>query len=279
MAINLRNLAARVGVAVVAIPLVLYAAFAGGPALAIFAALLTLVGAWEWAELASLRHMKPLYVLTILGPAALLAAQLLDEHAVWAALLVALPAAALPLALAGPWKQEGALRSAGATTLGIYYAALFTLMIPVGRGAGAVAPSEGGVLLASGLAMVWLCDTLAYFGGSTLGRHKLAPQASPNKSWEGAFSGLIGAILGGWAGYLLFSPDEIALWELLTIGAIVGVFGQLGDLAESMIKRDAGVKDSSSILPGHGGVLDRFDSFLYAILIIWAWLLVRPVWT
>ena len=278
MAINVRNLAARVGVAVVAIPVVLYAVTTGGWALATFAGVLTAVGAWEWAELAGLRRMKALYVLAILGPILLLFAQVSAGPIMWTAGLAALTPLALLAALTGPWKEQGGIRAVGATVSGVFYVGLFALMIPVGSGAGAVPSQDGGALLASALVMVWLCDTLAYFGGSTFGRHKLAPSISPNKSWEGAISGLFGAALGGWIGFHVFSPAAMALGEFLALGVLVGIFGQLGDLAESMIKRDAEVKDSSSILPGHGGVLDRFDSFLFAVVIMWVWLLARPLW-
>ena len=112
-------------------------------------------------------------------------------------------------------------------------------------------------------ASIWVCDSAAYFGGTWLGRHKLFPRVSPKKSWEGATFGLVGAVatfvfLGA---YLM---PEIDLMQAAILGMIVGVFGQIGDLAESLLKRDAVIKDSSGIIPGHGGVLDRFDSMLFA---------------
>ena len=109
---------------------------------------------------------------------------------------------------------------------------------------------------------IWLCDTAAYFGGKWLGKHKLAPTTSPNKTVEGAIFGFLGAVLffgiaGSW---YIPSLDSLYLW---TSGIMVGIFGQLGDLVESRFKRDAGVKDTSSLLPGHGGFLDRFDSLIF----------------
>jgi len=111
-------------------------------------------------------------------------------------------------------------------------------------------------------AIIWLGDSLAYYGGRAFGRHPLAPSVSPKKTIEGAIAGLIGSILGGalMGAWLLEQP-----WLYMAgIGLLTGAVGQIGDLAESALKRSAGVKDSSSILPGHGGILDRFDSLLFA---------------
>jgi phosphatidate cytidylyltransferase len=120
----------------------------------------------------------------------------------------------------------------------------------------------GGYLVVSIFATIWICDTSAQFVGLRFGKHKLHARVSPNKSWEGAIAGFIAAILAAVASRSLVLPF-LTLTESLVIGAVVGTFGQVGDLAESILKRDAEVKDSSSIIPGHGGVLDRFDSLLF----------------
>ena len=108
-------------------------------------------------------------------------------------------------------------------------------------------------------------DTAAYFIGKAFGKHKLAPQISPGKTWEGAIAGIIGGIIIA----LLFafsSPWQLPLdyLEAILLGAVVSVFGQLGDLVESLLKRNFGVKDSGFLMPGHGGILDRLDSVLFA---------------
>ena len=119
----------------------------------------------------------------------------------------------------------------------------------------------GGYTVISLLAMIWICDTAAFHIGSAIGKHKLFPRVSPNKSWEGAIAGFIFAIASAIAAkYLVL--EYLPLGSAVVIGAIVGTIGQLGDLAESLLKRDAGVKDSSALIPGHGGVFDRFDSLL-----------------
>jgi phosphatidate cytidylyltransferase len=122
---------------------------------------------------------------------------------------------------------------------------------------------------------VWVCDTSAYFIGKRFGRRKIFPRISPQKTVVGTVSGLVGAIVMmmvmGVAGFL---PREIFMWwHLLILGFITGGAGQLGDLVESRLKRDFGVKDSGSLLPGHGGILDRFDSLLYVMPMTYLFLL------
>ncbi len=119
----------------------------------------------------------------------------------------------------------------------------------------------GGYMVISLFAIIWICDTAAFHVGGALGRHKLFPRVSPNKSWEGAVAGFVAALLAAAAAkYLVL--EFLTLGSAVLIGAIVGIFGQIGDLVESLLKRDAGVKDSSTLIPGHGGVFDRFDSLL-----------------
>jgi phosphatidate cytidylyltransferase len=114
--------------------------------------------------------------------------------------------------------------------------------------------------------LIWAADTGAYFAGKNFGRHKLAPSISPGKTWEGWAGGALLTLAVGWvAGY--FVPD-VPLGHRLVAAGVVAVFGPLGDLAESMLKRSAGVKDSGTFLPGHGGLLDRFDAFLLVLPVL-----------
>ncbi len=112
------------------------------------------------------------------------------------------------------------------------------------------------------------CDTCAYFIGSKIGKHKLYPAVSPNKSIEGAVGGLVGSVLGVLLAKISFLP-VIGIFEVVLIGLLLGVMGQLGDLFESLLKRACQVKDSGSMIPGHGGILDRLDSLLFAFPIIY----------
>jgi phosphatidate cytidylyltransferase len=144
---------------------------------------------------------------------------------------------------------------------------------------GAVVPDEvrqtvyhwGGLTVISLFAAIWLCDTTAYFAGTRFGRHKLFPRVSPNKSWEGALAGGVAAVATFAAARALLLP-YMSVTTAIVCGGIVGVFGQLGDMAESLMKRDAGVKDSSALLPGHGGILDRFDSLIFVSPLIYVYL-------
>lgn len=129
----------------------------------------------------------------------------------------------------------------------------------------------GGYTIISVFIMIWICDTAAYFGGRLLGKHKLFVRISPNKTWEGAVFGFIFAIVAAVAMKYLFL-DYLSVESAVILGLIVGVFGQIGDLVESMFKRDAGVKDSSSLIPGHGGALDRFDSLLFVAPLVYLYL-------
>ncbi len=117
------------------------------------------------------------------------------------------------------------------------------------------------------LAIVWLGDSGAYYIGKTWGRHKLAPRVSPNKTWEGAIANIAAGMLAATA-WSYWRLGEVDGWILL-LAALVSMAAQIGDLAESLLKRGAGVKDSGQILPGHGGMLDRMDALLFAAPVMW----------
>lgn len=133
-------------------------------------------------------------------------------------------------------------------------------------------PSFGPAVLFFVLIITWVGDTAAYFVGRAIGKHKLAPILSPNKTWEGTAASMTGALLVAVA----FAPRiNIPLPHLLGMAVAGNIAGQTGDLFESAFKRSAGIKDSGSLLPGHGGVLDRIDALILAIPVVWYyWILV-----
>ncbi len=120
----------------------------------------------------------------------------------------------------------------------------------------------------------WCCDTLAYYFGRAFGKHKLIPKVSPKKTVEGSLGGLLGSVIGCTVyGFIISKYGvNIALYHYVILGILGGIFGQFGDLVASSIKRNAGVKDYSNLIPGHGGILDRFDSILFAAVVVFYYL-------
>jgi phosphatidate cytidylyltransferase len=141
------------------------------------------------------------------------------------------------------------------------------------------------------LLAVWAGDIFAYFVGKSLGRHRMSPEISPKKTWEGAVASIIASVIIGtlWMQHApaissallrmglidrrdgMFGLEQPQLWPIIVLSAVVNIAAQLGDLVESLIKRGAGVKDSGTILPGHGGMLDRIDAMLFAVPVVWAY--------
>jgi phosphatidate cytidylyltransferase len=120
------------------------------------------------------------------------------------------------------------------------------------------------------LPSVWMADSSAYSIGSVYGKHKMAPRLCPNKSWEGYLAGVFsGALYGGFFAfaYSTWGPLEISIWQGIVFGLVLSVIAPLGDLGESLFKRPVGIKDSGSLIPGHGGAFDRLDSWLWAAVI------------
>jgi len=120
------------------------------------------------------------------------------------------------------------------------------------------------------LFVTWISDTTAFFVGRRFGRHRLAPHISPAKTWEGTIGGICGAIA---VSTLFFTPTVFQLpllhWQAILFSALASILGQVGDLVESLLKRNMGVKDSGKLMPGHGGILDRIDSLLFASIVIY----------
>jgi phosphatidate cytidylyltransferase len=272
------NLVRRVGFAVVAIPLALALIWYGGLPLALVLALVGALGARELVDLAQRSQVQPLRVLAISTAAALpplvygvLAAPHVRswvEHwwpylaALWLLLL-------LSWALAVRTPAERPLSAASITLLAVAYTgALPAFLLAIRHTSFSLKSWAGAWLVFFPLVVTWVCDTAAMFGGRALGGPKLAPRVSPGKTRSGSSAGVVGGVLMAPLFGLLVFPRvglDIPLWQLLAISAVLSVVGQIGDLAESLFKREAGVKDSSHLIPGHGGVLDRFDSLYFVI--------------
>lgn len=167
-------------------------------------------------------------------------------------------------------KSKTSLRNSLATLAGIIYIALpFSLMnfiiIPGNQGSRFYPWILLGIFF-----IIWIYDSLAYAIGSLIGKHKISPGISPGKSWEGFIGGTVFAVIMGILNAVFFPVLSMISWIIVAL--ITVVFGTCGDFFESKLKRETGVKDSGTILPGHGGFLDRFDSLLFAIPVIFVWL-------
>lgn len=134
-------------------------------------------------------------------------------------------------------------------------------------------PQPGAAWIALVLMATWGQDVFAYFVGKRWGRHRMAPSLSPRKTWEGAAGGMLGALAGALLALALFGLP-LSLWMTVLIGVVAGIVGPVGDLSESFIKRQAGLKDAGSLIPGHGGILDRIDSVLFSAPAIYIVLMV-----
>jgi phosphatidate cytidylyltransferase len=272
------NLVRRVAFAVVAIPLALALVWYGGIMLALVLAAVGVLGARELFDLAARQGIRAIRWFGLLSAAALapIAYAVLVSPSVHASAAAAWPYAAaiwlimlLTLVLASRSPAEKPLSAAAVTFLAVAYtSALPTFLLAIRHNRFPERSWTGAWLVFFPLVVTWVCDTAAMFGGRTFGGPKLAPTVSPGKTWSGSTAGLVaGTLMAPVFGSLVFPRVgiEVALLHLLTIAAVLSVIGQIGDLAESLFKREAGVKDSSNLIPGHGGVLDRFDSLYFVV--------------
>ena len=173
--------------------------------------------------------------------------------------------------LPAPQQAGSAVQPNGVWTSGVWTNGVWLLPAIAGGGFAVAAANlltAGGWWLLLGILTVYAADTGAYAVGRRFGRHPMAPGISPGKSWEGAAGGMAGAVIAAVVLGLLF-PVRLQIWQLAGIGVILGIVSPLGDLLESKIKRRAGVKDSGGLFPGHGGMLDRLDSLLPSLMVVY----------
>jgi len=247
------NLLKRIIIGVIFVPLLLWVYYQGGFWLIITYSLLCMLCAYELLTIFPHTN-KPLIPLNIIFSVLLFCLIAYDLPYTIITLLGVILASLGYDVIAS--HTEGAIaRASGALLACLYPAIGFGMLYML---------TEFHVTLLPILAiLIWLIDTAAYFVGANWGRHRGIFKCSPNKSMEGFYAGLVMAIVGSFIAHIIF-PDFYT-WKLVVMLAFAtGLFGQIGDLMESVIKRDIGVKDSSNIIPGHGGVLDRFDSLLVA---------------
>ena len=277
----------------VAAPLTLAIVFAGGPALAGLLAVASAIAAWEFFRMARLAGHAPLgdvgSALAGLFPLAVHAVSLGLIQPRFSYLAVVL----LLLLSASIWTRGasgGPLGAVATTVLGVLYtggllsfgyALRYHDYAVGGAQLGPIPIAAGGVLLGLPLVLTWATDIGAFFVGRTVGGRKLIPAVSPGKTVSGAVGGVVASVLVTWiyVSYALKPAAQLALSPagMVMFGVTISVAAQLGDLVESLLKREAGVKDSSKLLPGHGGVLDRLDSLFFVLptaQLLLGWLLI-----
>ncbi len=169
----------------------------------------------------------------------------------------------LSLTIFGSDEIETKLEKAKIYATGFAYTVLPLSFFPLLRGKG----ENGALWFLFALVMPWVCDSGAYFFGCRFGKHKMT-KVSPNKTWEGTMAGFFTALVGGALFSLVALGGKYMIFAILTAGAAT-TFGQIGDLVESLFKRGAGVKDSGTLFPGHGGMLDRVDSLLFSVVTVY----------
>ena len=261
----------RVAVILVGVPCLYAITQRGGVFFLLLVDLIILLGLYEFFRLMTAKGYRPS---RLFGYAAAVAVSL-HVYRGGPALTLLLTAILLLIMIREVFRPqvENALSNIAVTVFGVMYVGWlgshFVLLRELPGSLG-LESQLGARLVFFAALVIWACDTMAYVVGILVGRRKLAPRISPSKTWSGAIGGLLGGALAGWICAKTFLPIITPL-----AGAILGltsaVLGQLGDLVESLLKRDAGLKDSARLLPGHGGVLDRVDSLLFSVPVLYYW--------
>lgn len=248
-------LARRVVTAAIGIPIVVTLIVGGGWILTVGAALLASLGIREVSRMFAANHLIFFPRLAVVWVWALFLAQ--RWHVVPLLAVVTLGVVATAMAGVVLGRQASSFQGVLTTTwAGLYLGLFFSFVVAIRQ------LPHGRVLTIGFFLVVWITDTMAYFVGRQFGRAKILPHISPQKTWAGTVGGTVSAVMGAIGlGYLV----HIGHWQAGLFGLLVSVTAQLGDFLESQLKRYTGVKDSGGLLPGHGGILDRFDSILFAL--------------
>ncbi|CAN5270880.1 phosphatidate cytidylyltransferase [soil metagenome] len=281
------ELSKRVIFSVIAAPTAILIVYLGGPALVALVGVISGIATWEFYRLSRATGVEPFeglgITLAALLPIALYARELgLTRLPVTAAAVIAISTLAAAIWLRPPGRKP--TLAVAITVFGVIYAGQLSYLYGLRYHPYVIGAAAGAALVTLPLLITWATDVGAYFVGRTMGRSLLAPAISPKKTWAGAVGGLVLAVFVAvfYVSYVLRPVASLSMTLSATVafGAIASIAAQVGDIAESLLKREAGVKDSSSIIPGHGGVLDRFDSMLFVLpvsyLLFGWWLIPAP---
>lgn len=258
----------RILTAVVGIPLLLGAVYAGGVWFGVVVGVITLAAAIEMSRLLEISGAPP-----VLAPGLVLCALVVARTWIpyWGPSAVLISALTI-LATPGLRGEQPVLRLAATAFLVVYPAWFLSFLILLRQGTGlGVDQTQAFWLTVMFFVMIWSADTFAYYTGRLIGKTPFFPSISPSKTWEGFWGGVAGAALAG----ALIKQIELPFlnWtDTFILVLICGVVAPVGDLAESRLKRTARIKDSGSLLPGHGGFLDRFDAVIACAPLVWLYL-------
>jgi phosphatidate cytidylyltransferase len=257
-----RNLALRLLVAAVFIPLLLYVIHLGGIVFLVLVEGLIFLSLWVFFTLTRIRlylWQKMLLILLAAFPA--ISIHYLQSRFILESVIALIFLVSLPHVFTHQLGDIGRSMAMAAFAM-IYLTVGFTSLILIRNGA-VVDPKQAAGWVTFLFASIWIIDTAAYYFGWQWGKNKLSPAISPNKTVVGFIGGFAGGILTAGVFSFIFLPD-VGFIKLIAPALVIAFFGQLGDLVESIFKREASVKDSSNLIPGHGGILDRFDSLVFA---------------
>ena len=282
------DLAKRIISALIAAPVALIMIYLGSLPLATFLAAVSAGCAWEFYRIAAAGGVEPLDPVGIPLAGAVPLAVYAAGIGLYRPSLVVAAVAMLIILAAVIWTrgpQRRPLGAASLTVMGILYTGgLLSFGYALREHPYAVGDRAGTALVAFPLVLTWASDIGAFFVGRAVGGPKLIPSVSPGKTISGALGGLATTVLVSWL-YVRFALRPVALLTMtilatILFGALISVAAQVGDLAESLLKREANVKDSSHLIPGHGGLLDRLDSLLFVLpvaYLLFGWLLLPSV--
>ena len=261
-----KNLLIRIVSALVLLPLVLFLLYKGSWFTAVLLCWGAASSAGEYAKI-TLKELPPIAWLAIVGAGAL------PFFVVWHPWQApAMACGVFGVVIIGSWLwhlfkgpiAEAPTRVAHLMTAVIYGGGGMTALMAIRN------LPDGGWWVVCALVVTWMNDTTAYFAGRLLGKHKLYPEVSPNKTWEGFAGGMVGSIGGLFIVKFGFFPS-MTVADCVVMGVLGGILGPSGDLCESMLKRAYGVKDSGKMIPGHGGMLDRVDALLFNAPMVLLW--------
>ncbi|MDZ4204846.1 MAG: CDP-archaeol synthase [Bacteroidales bacterium] len=232
-----------------------------------------IAGLLEFYNLISKEDLEPQKIIGIIGGTIVYGIIILVNNDIinpqFTLLLVVLPAVSIGAEMVR--KRAAPFQNVGLTLVGILYLAipmgLLVSFFPIGLELGF---DSAGILILGFFIILWVFDSAAYFVGSAIGKHKLCERFSPKKTWEGMIGGMLFGLITAFVLSLIYKQISVLHWLVMTL--IIMIFGTLGDLAESMLKRSVNVKDSGRLLPGHGGILDRFDAVLLSVPFLYVYI-------